>query len=106
MVVVEAWFRKPPHDGVLRDLEAAGVDRWVEVWCHAAPETLVARYLARDRHEGHPAAADYVDELAALARVATPMSRSPLLDVDTTDAESIDHDGIARWVVEHLGEAA
>jgi glucokinase len=104
MVVVEAWFRKPPHDVVLHDLKDAGVDRWVEVWCHAAPEVLVERYRARGRHEGHPAADDYVDELAELARVATPMSLSPVLDVDTTDPVSVDHDGIAHWVVERLVE--
>jgi glucokinase len=106
IVVIDAWFRLPPHDIVLRDLEGAGVDRWVEVWCQAAPGTLVARYRARVRHEGHPSPEDYVAELDELARVATPMALSPVLAVDTTDPVSIDHDAIARWVAERLVEEA
>jgi glucokinase len=100
-VVVEAWFRLPPHDQVLRGLERAGVDEWVEVWCHAPVEVLLARYAARERHPGHPAADDYMDELEQLAAVARPMGLSPCLEVDTADA-AVDLDAVARWVAERL----
>lgn len=101
IVVVEAWFRKPPHDVVLRGLERAGIERWVEVWCHASPDILAARYAARTRHPGHPPAS-YATELAELAGVAGPMAIAPCLSVDTTDFASVDFDEIGRWVREEL----
>ena len=100
-VVVEAWFRRPPHDVVLRGLDRAGIERWVEVWCHASPDVLAARYAARTRHPGHPPAS-YATELAELAGVARPMDLAPCLSVDTTDFSSVDIDGIGRWVREAL----
>ncbi|MFN8622829.1 MAG: AAA family ATPase [Chloroflexota bacterium] len=100
--IVEAWFRRPPHDPVLAGLARAGVDRWVELWCHADPDTLAARYAARERAPGHPAPEDYVEELRALGAIATPMGLSPVLDIDTTDPTSSDPAAIARWVTEQL----
>lgn len=100
-VVVEAWFRKPPHDVVLRGLERAGIERWVEVWCHAAPDVLAARYAARTRHPGHPPAS-YATELADLAGVARPMAIAPCLTVDATDFASVEFDEIGCWVREEL----
>ena len=102
LVVVEAWFRLPPHDPVLTGLTQAGVGRWVEVWCHADPDVLAARYAARQRAPGHPAPEDYVDELRALAGRALPMALSPVLDVDTTEFATVDLDAIARWVADQL----
>lgn len=101
-VVVEAWFRLPPHDHVLRGLERAGIERWVEIWCHADPDVLVSRYGARTRHPGHPSAADYVEELRQLAAVARPMGLGPYLDIDTTDSHAPDLEAIERWVAGHL----
>ena len=101
-VVVEAWFRKPPHDVVLRGLERAGIERWVEVWCHASPDILAARYAARTRHPGHPPAS-YATELAELATVVQPMALAPCLSVDTTTFDTVDLDEIGRWVREALG---
>ncbi len=100
-VVVEAWFRKPPHDVVLRGLERAGIERWVEVWCHASPDVLAARYAARTRHPGHPPAS-YATELAELAGVARPMAIAPCLTVDATDFASVEFDEIVCWVREEL----
>ena len=97
VVVVEAWFRLPPHDVVLAGLARGGIGRWAEVWCHASPEVLVARYRARARHPGHPAPEDYVDELARLATIATPIGTAPWLDVDTTDPDRVDLDAVAAW---------
>jgi glucokinase len=101
-VVVEAWFRLPPHDHVLRGLERAGIDRWVEVWCHAAPDVLVARYSARTRHPGHPAAEDYLGELKELAEVARPMGLAPCLSVDTGASPTFDLERVVRWVLHEL----
>ena len=102
MVVVEAWFRLPPHDAVLRGLQRASVDRWVEVWCRAGTEELVARYASRTRHPGHPAPDAYEDELRELAAVARPIALSPCLEVDTTASAGVDVEAIARWVEERL----
>lgn len=102
LVVVEAWFRLPPHDPVLAGLARARIDRWVEVWCHADPDVLGARYAARTRAPGHPAPEDYVEELRALAAKARPMALAPVLEVDTTDFATVDPAAIARWVEEHL----
>ena len=95
-VIVEAWFRKPPHDVVLRGLERAGIERWVEVWCHASPDILAARYAARARHPGHPPAS-YAAELAELAPMVQPMALGEVLSVDTSDFGVVDLDAIARW---------
>ena len=101
-VVVEAWFRLPPHDHVLRGLARAGVDRWVEIWCHADVATLVARYSARARHPGHPAPADYLVELRELAAVARPMDLAPCLSVDTGASPMLDLEQVVRWVLHEL----
>ncbi len=100
-VVVEAWFRLPPHDIVLRGLERARIDRWVEVWCQASAEALMERYATRARNPAHPGPA-YATELGQLAAVARPMAIAPVLDVDTTDISSLDPDAIARWVRDQL----
>lgn len=102
MVVVEAWFRLPPHEPVLAGLARARVDRWVEIWCHADPDTVADRYAGRRRVPGHPAPEDYVEELRALAGRARPMGLAPVLDVDTTDFKTVDLDAIARWVADQL----
>jgi glucokinase len=101
-VVVEAWFRLPPYDAVLRGLERAGVDGWVEVWCHADTDVLAARYAARARHPGHPAPEAYIGELRHLASIAHPMRLAPCLEVDTTDVTRLDLDGIVHWIGEGL----
>ncbi|MFO7531242.1 MAG: hypothetical protein R6W93_02185, partial [Candidatus Limnocylindrales bacterium] len=87
---------------VLRGLERARVDRWVEVWCHADPDVLVARYAARQRHPGHPAPEDFVDELRQLISSARPMALAPTLEVNTTDFAALDLDAVARWVQDGL----
>ncbi len=100
-VVVEAWFRLPPHDVVLRGLERAGIDRWVEVWCHAPANVLMERYAARTRDPAHPPAS-YAVELGQLAEVARPMGLAPVREVDTTDPASLDLDAIAVWIQQRL----
>lgn len=101
-VVIEAWFRLPPHEEVLRGLERARIDHWVEIWLHADVEVLASRYTARTRHPGHPAAEDFVGELRQLASIARPMALSPVLEVETSDLATLDFDAIARWVTARL----
>lgn len=86
-VVIDAWFGFQPLDVLDHHLARAGLDRIVEVWCHAPAEVLAQRYGARleTRSAGHPGAA-YIPELVALAARATPTGRAPVFDVDTTSA--------------------
>jgi len=100
-VVVEAWFRLPPHDVVRRGLERARISRWVEVWCHAPAQVLMDRYTTRARNPNHPGPG-YAIELGQLSQIARPMAISPLLEVETTDMPAVDLDAIARWVQEQL----
>ena len=100
-VVVEAWFRLPPHDVVLEGLARARIDRWVELWCWAPASVLMERYASRTRDPAHPPAS-YAAELGQLAGVARPMALGPVLEVETTEMPSVDLDAIARWVQEQL----
>jgi glucokinase len=83
--VVDAWFGFQPFEVLEEHLGRAGVTHVVEVWCHAKPELIGERYLARvaRRPAGH-LGADYVPELIALAASARPLGKYPLVDVDTS----------------------
>ena len=83
--IIDAWFGFQPSETLTAGLARAGVTDIAEVWCHAPPETVGARYAARigDRTPGHPGA-DYVPELIALSARAQPMSIGPLRHIDTT----------------------
>lgn len=84
-VIIDAWFGFQPVDVLAEGLAAAGITDVQEVWCHAPPETIGARYAARvtTRPAGHPGL-DYVPELVALATRARPLGICPRFDVDTT----------------------
>lgn len=89
-VIVDAWFGFQPID-LLRDhLARARVDRLCELWCHAAPDIIAGRYLARcgERHEGH-LGPDYAPELRALAERAEPLGLATVIDVDTTEPVAV-----------------
>lgn len=100
--IVDAWFGFQPRDVLEGHLVRAGVGSTAEVWCHAPPDILVARYRERLhlRHGGHPGEA-FLPELDALARRAEPLRRGPILDVDTT--QPLDHERLLGWVDEVLG---
>ena len=95
--IVDAWFGFQPLDVLEAGLARAGVTNLAEVWCHAPPETVGARYAARldQRPAGHPGA-DYVPELIALARRATPTGLAPSHDVDTS--RPLDVSGLTNWL--------
>lgn len=83
--IVDAWFGFQPRE-LLEDLVAgAGVTDIAEIWCHAPPATIAARYRARAaaRLPGHPGP-EYADELEALAARAGPMRIGPVHTIDTT----------------------
>lgn len=99
--VVDAWVGFQPlevlHDGLAR----AGVSDVAEVWCHALPEVIGARYAARLDHRpaGHPGA-EYVPELIDLATRAAPTGLAPCRHVDTTLA--LDMRALERWLRDTL----
>jgi glucokinase len=83
-------------------LARAGVRDLAEVWCHAPPKMIGARYLARldRRPKGHPGA-DYVPELVALAARATPTGLAPVFNVDTT--RPLDLTALTAWLKDCWG---
>ena len=85
--IVDAWFGFQPRELLEALLEEAGVGEVREVWCHAPPEVVAARYRDRAgaRSPGHPGP-EYAEELARLAASAGPMRLGPVLEVDTDGA--------------------
>jgi glucokinase len=81
--IVDAWFGFQPREALDGHLARAGAGQAVEVWVHARPETIGARYAARvgERSAGH-LGLEYVPELMALARRARPLGGFARLDVD------------------------
>lgn len=102
-VIVEGWFKHPPFDWVLAGLDKAGVSQFVEVWCFAPGEVLAERYSTRveTRHIGHPGI-EYANELRDVARLAQPMSLSPVMRVDTNRPEFVDTVLIAQWIADQM----
>lgn len=102
-VIVDAWFGFQPVDVLRAGLARAGVSEVVEVWCHAAPETVGARYAARvgQRPAGHPGL-DYVPELIRLATGARPLGLAPCVEVDT-DGTVIDPQALLAQVAAAFG---
>ncbi len=82
--IIDAWFGFQPLDALTDHIARAGLTDLAEVWCHAPPETVGARYAARlgARPAGHPGA-DYVPELIELAGRAAPTGLAPRFDVET-----------------------
>jgi glucokinase len=84
-VVIDAWFGFQPLEALTSHIRRSGLTSVVEVWCHAPPDLIGARYAARaaERSGGH-LGLDYVLELIALAQRAAPTGLYPLCRVDTT----------------------
>jgi glucokinase len=88
--IIDAWFGFQPIEILQDHLKRAGLQHLAELWCHAPPETLGARYAARldKRPAGHPGA-DYVPELIELAKRAAPTGLAPRRDIETTSRVKI-----------------
>ena len=84
-VIIDAWFGFQPRAVLDAHIARSGLGRIAEVWCHAPPEEIGARYARRvgTRSTGH-LGLDYVPELIELARRATPVGDFNVLRVDTT----------------------
>lgn len=95
--VMDAWFGFQPIEVLHDHLARAGIDAVAEIWCHAPPYVIGARYSARlaRRHSGH-LGASYVPELIDLAGRARPLATYPLFDVDTT--QPLEHPALAAWL--------
>ncbi|MFV0491234.1 MAG: ROK family protein [Pseudorhodobacter sp.] len=100
--VVDAWFGFQPTEVLQDHLAMAGIDRIAEIWCHAGPDVVRERYLARagDRLPGHPGA-EYAKELFILAGRAHPIGLGPVLKVDTGGA-AVALDKVANWAKRSL----
>jgi glucokinase len=103
-VIVDAWFGFEPRDVLEGHIARARIGATVEVWCHAPAEVIVERYRARlgARHPGHPGA-EYIPEIGPLAARAAPLSRGPVIAVDTT--EPLDGPGLADRIRSAFGIA-
>jgi glucokinase len=95
--IIDAWFGFQPPEVLEQGLARAGISDLAEIWCHAPPETIGARYAARldQRPAGHPGT-DYVPELIALATRAAPTGLAPCRPVDTT--QGLDLPDLTRWL--------
>jgi glucokinase len=82
---MDAWFGFQPEDLLNAHLARAGAADVVQVWCHAPPEEIGARYRLRigQRSAGH-LGEDYVPELIDLARRAKPLAHVRTFATDTT----------------------
>ncbi|MDZ4311647.1 MAG: ROK family protein [Cypionkella sp.] len=99
-VIIDAWFGFQPIETLedhIHRARLAGLTDIAEIWCHAPPETVGARYAARlgQRPAGHPGA-EYVPELITLAQNAKPTGLAPRMDVDTTKA--ISAQALTEWL--------
>ena len=100
-VVIDAWFGFQPLDVLQGHLKRAGLEKCAEVWCHARPELIGARYLERAarRATGH-LGPDYAPELVTLAASAKPTGLFPVIDVDTS--KTVQHANIVDALRELL----
>jgi glucokinase len=101
VVVIDAWFGFQPLDILSQYIESADIAQLVEVWCHAPPETIGARYLRRTekRSIGH-LGSGYVPELIALAGRAKPTGLFPIIDLDTSQqGEQLDIISVLRDIL-------
>lgn len=96
-VVMDAWFGFQPEDALASHLERVGQPQIIQVWCHAPPADIGARYAARvaGRSGGH-LGLDYVPELVALAERAKPLEQFPTHRTDTT--APFDAADFMRWL--------
>ena len=96
-VIIDAWFGFQPIETLQEHIQRAGLTEIAEIWCHAPPEQIGARYAARlgSRPAGHPGA-EYVPELIALAMGAKPTGLAPCFDMDTT--QPIQIAALAAWL--------
>ena len=95
-VIVDAWFGFQPVEVLHANLARAKITRVAELWCHAPPLVIGARYEARlgQRSAGH-LGAEYVPELIELAGKARPLGVFPVLEIDTT--APLDAERAAAW---------
>lgn len=96
-VIIDAWFGFQPIETLQAHIQRAGLTEIAELWCHAPPETIGARYAARlgQRPAGHPGS-EYVPELITLAQGAEATGLAPRLEIDTT--LPLDINALTNWL--------
>ena len=103
--ILEANFR-PEAGAALRDLACRIPFRAIRVRCFADPGVLLERLNRRAqgqlRHPGH-LDAQLVQEAEKLTREGSVEVEGPMIEVDTTDPNSVDVADIARRLRELMG---
>jgi glucokinase len=96
-VVMDAWFGFQPQEVLASHVQRVGEPQVLQVWCHAPPAEIGARYAARvaGRSGGH-LGLDYVPELIGLAARAAPLTAYPTHRTGTT--KPFDMAGFMRWL--------
>jgi hypothetical protein len=85
MVIAESWWYRPRDLGFVIDgLARSGSPDVMEVWCELPPSLAWKRYVERERHEIHPAAAAAERDWADWAASAAPLGLGRTIKVDTT----------------------
>jgi len=74
---------------VVAGLSRAGIDRMVEVWCHAEADVVRERYRSRVRHPGHFDDVNHEQHDAWIAS-ARPLAIGAVVRVDTTEPLSVE----------------
>lgn len=103
--ILEANFRAEAG-AVLREMGARSPYRAFTVRCFADPEVLLERMQRRAleplRHPGH-LDTQLLPEAGKLIQEGSVDVEGPLIEVDTTDPQSVDVKGIARLIEELMG---
>ncbi len=84
VAIADAWYGFQPRGFTLPQIARASLSAAVELWCHAPPEVIAARYAERigQRSKHHPGM-EYVPELVDLAGRAAPLGVYPVIGLDT-----------------------
>src|SRR5205807_2560773 len=97
-LVLESNFKADIDSRRVRDLQERHQVAIVQILCWAEPEVLFARYLQRLAHGRHPGHAESDVAKAkrdlSMARCVPLAVRGSVIELDTTDFESVDYDAL------------
>jgi predicted kinase len=99
-LVVESNFTRPEHARLFLDLKGEHPFEPLQVLCYARGEVLVERFRRRTRHTGHMDELLYKElEAELLGGRCRPVDiGGRLIEVDTSDFDKVDYDGLFNAV--------